>query len=135
MAHKDERKFKSKLYELLEENQICGFFRSYYSNEPKDSLEIISENSMESPFIHALILEELVKLKDPLIQQRIELGRRALLSSLERYNCFYVCRFAKSYGLFQYPPDFDDTAVAMRSLIKTKEISLLRKIYLIIIKN
>ncbi len=126
MAHKNKKKARG-LYSLIEENQMGSFFRSYYSHEPNDYLEIKAENSMESPFIHALILEELAKLNDSSIQQRVEMGRRALLSSIERHNGFYVWRFAKPYGFFQYSPDFDDTAVAVRSLVATGENSLIEK--------
>lgn len=114
---------ENKLYDLIKENEIGGVFRSYYSHEPNSDLEITEESSMESPFIHALVLEELAKLNDSSIQQRIELGRKALLSSLERYNCFYVWRFAKPSNDFQYSPDFDNTAVAVRSLVATGEDS------------
>ncbi len=107
-----------KLRRLIEENQSeGGLFRSYYSTHPSGNLEIKPEGNIESPFIHSLILEQLYGFDEPLIQKRAELAKKALLNLGEKYEGFQVWRFVPPFNDFQYPPDFDDTAVAVRALV------------------
>jgi len=113
------------LNKLLQKNQTKeGYFYTYCSTNPSSNLEISNKVNIKSPGIHSLILEELTKLDNQSLNWRLNHGLSVLLENAEKYNDFYVWKFAKPFNDFEYTHDFDDTAVAIMGIILSNPLEI-----------
>lgn len=94
----------------VKHQELSGNFKTYYSIGCDKDFGISSSSFIESPGLHSVILEEFGLNKD--CSKEVN----NLLNSVEDYNGTYVWRFSNK-DKFDYPSDFDDTAVAMSSLL------------------